>query len=149
MDRVRHLREGVYRDFADRMGEISQISIQTLVDLTENAEAIDTGAYIASHHIETPEGDVFFEGIDRPDPNEEFQRGVRIFDPPDVGSVREDVSNNWEGEDLVVTNGRFYEQEVADNHEIYDIASEIVQVESGRVARRPSTEPVFRATRQR
>ena len=148
MDRQTRLKEAVGRDLKDRLGELGLISLQTLIDYTEIRRAIDTGAYIANHHIEG-EGGETLANEDRPSPTEEYQRGAQIFDPPDLSSVREDVAFGWQGGPIHVTNGRFYEQLVADNHEIYDVAYEIVKSEAEVVARRPSVEPEFSATRYR
>ncbi len=115
-------------NYRDRFFELAQTGILRLVEITDDARAVVTGAYRVSHHIEDLGGQVLFSAPERPDPDEEFPDRRLRFDRPPIEDVVRQLSDNWTfGESIEFVNGRFYDESVEARHQIYRKANDSVE----------------------
>lgn len=109
----------VVREWINRSAELGQWGMAKLVERTEDTEAVQTGAYSASHTIRQGPGagrakKIIFEGSNRvPDGRATPAfTGSRTFSPPDVGRVYEELRAVMELEDWEFRNTRSYSHDL-------------------------------------
>lgn len=134
------LGEAIRNEVQERLEDVAISGVRMLVETTDNVDAVDTGAYRASHTV-MQSGRFVYESPNRVGDDEVLESAKRrgqppYIDPPDPGDVEEQVRGNLDIDDFTFRNGRFYADILESDRDIYAITEDVLGNEAGVIAAR-------------